>query len=104
MYLESLSQTSDSTGREGAVTAAMWTYMRRSNKSSVGDMLGEFEWPYLEANREQSFLTLFYNIHSGIVSFEKDKYLTPAPNLRRTRTSHDSQYTRYLAYSDALKD
>ena len=30
----------------------------------------------------------FYNIHSGTVSLDKDKYLTPAPNLRRTRTSH----------------
>ena len=34
----------------------------------------------------------------------KDKYLTPAPNLRRTRASHESQYTRYYAYSDALKN
>ena len=37
------------------------------------------------------------------MSLDKDKYLTPAPNLRRTRTSHESQYTRYFAYSDALK-
>ena len=53
--------------------------------------------------REQSSLTFFYKIHSGTVSLEKDKYLTPASNLRRTRAYHDSQYTRYLAYSDALK-
>ena len=33
-----------------------------------------------------------------------DSYLTPAPNLRSTRASHDSQYTRYMAYSDALKN
>ena len=38
------------------------------------------------------------------VDLDKDKYLTPAPNLRRTRASHESQYTRYLAYSDALKN
>ena len=38
------------------------------------------------------------------VSLDKDKYLTPAPNLRRTRASHESQYTRYFAYSDALKN
>ena len=44
-----------------------------------------------------------YKIHSGTVSLDKDKYLTPAPNLRRTRASNESQYTRYFTYSDALK-
>ena len=34
----------------------------------------------------------------------KDRYLTPAPNLRSTRAPHNSQYTRYMAYSDALKN
>ena len=63
----------------------------------------ELEWQSLETRREQSSLTFFYKIHSGTVSLDKDKYLTPAPNLRRTRASHESQYTRYLAYSDALK-
>ena len=53
--------------------------------------------------REQSSLTFFYKIHSGTVSLDTDKYLTPDLNLRRTRASHESQYTRYLAYSDALK-
>ena len=42
--------------------------------------------------------------NSGTVDLDKDKYLTPAPNLRRTRASHESQYTRYFAYSDALKN
>ena len=37
------------------------------------------------------------------VPLDKGKYLTPAPNLRRTRASDESQFTRYLAYSDALK-
>ena len=72
--------------------------------SSVGDMLDKLEWPSLETRREQSFLTFFYKFHSGTVSLDKDKYLTPAPNLRRTRASHESQYTRYSAYSDALKN
>ena len=67
--------------------------------SSVGDMLDELEWPSLEARREQSSLTFFYKIHSGTVSLDKDKYLTSAPNLQRTRASHDLQYTRYFAYS-----
>ena len=85
-------------------TAARWTCRRWRNTSSVGDMLDELEWPSLEARREQSSLTFFYKIHSGTVSLDKDKYLTPAPNLQRTRASHDLQYTRYFAYSDALKN
>ena len=85
-------------------TAARWTCKRWRNTSSVGDMLDKPGWPSLETRREQSSLTFFYKIHSGTVSFDKDKYLTPAPNLRRTRASHESQYTRYLAYSDALKN
>ena len=62
-------------------------------------MLGELEWPSLETNREQCSLAFLYKIHSGTVFLDKDKYLTPAPNLRRIRASHESQYTRYLAYS-----
>ena len=57
-----------------------------------------------EARKEQSSLTFFYKIHSGTVSLDKDKYLTPAPNIRSTRASHESLYTRYLAYSEALKN
>ena len=49
--------------------------------------------------REQYSLTFFYKIHSGTVSLDKSKYLTPEPNLQRTRASHDSQYTRYFAYN-----
>ena len=52
----------------------------------------------------KSSLTLLYKIHSGTVSLGKDRYLTPAPDLRSTRASHDSQYARYFAYSDALKN
>ena len=84
-------------------TAVMWTCRGWRNTSSVGDMLDELVWPFLEARREQTFLT-FYKIHSCTVALEKDKYLTPTPNLRRTRACHDSQYTRYLAYSDAYGD
>ena len=71
--------------------------------SSVGDMLDELKWHSLETRREQSSLTFFDKIHSGTISLDNDKYLTPAPNLKRTRASHESQNTRYLAYSDALK-
>ena len=83
-------------------TAARWTCRRWRNTSSVGDMLDKLEWSSLETRREQSSLTFFYKIHSSTVSLDKDKYRTPAPNLRRTRASHESQYTRYFAYSDAL--
>ena len=83
-------------------TAASWTCRRWRNTSSVGDVLDELEWPSLEIHREQCSLTFIYKIHSGTVSLDKDKYLTLAPNSRRTRASHESQYTQYPAYSDAL--
>ena len=84
------------------MTTARWTCRRWRNTRSVGDMLDELEWPSLETRREQSSLTFFYKIHSGTVSLDKDEYVTPAPNLRRTRASHESQYIRYLAYSDQM--
>ena len=74
-------------------TAARWTCRRWRNTSSVGDMLDDLEWPSLETRREQSSLTFFYKIHYGTVDLDKDKYLTPAPNLRRTRASHESHNT-----------
>ena len=88
-------------------TAAKWTCRRWRNTSSVASAIcwtSLHKWPSLEARREQSSLTFFYKTHSGTVSLDKDKYLTPAPNLHITRASHDSQYTRYFAYNDALKN
>ena len=85
-------------------TAVRWTCRRWRNTCSVGDMLDELEWASLETHREQSSLTFFYKIHYDTLYLDKDKNLTPAPNLRRTRASNESQYTRYLAYSDALKN
>ena len=67
-------------------------------------MLDELEWSSLVARREQSSLTFFYKIHSGTVCLEKEKYLIPAPNLRRTRASNDLLYNIYFAYRDALKN
>ena len=68
-------------------------------------MLDELEWPSLEARRDRSSLLLFHKIHSGAVSVEKDKYLTPAHSLKSTRASHSAQYScRYQTYSDALKN
>ena len=39
---------------------------------------------------------------SPVNYFDSDSELTPAPNLKRTSASHDPQYTRYFADSDAL--
>ena len=75
-------------------TAARWTCRRWRNTSSVGEMLDELEWPSLEARRDRSSLLLFHKIHSGAVSIEKDKYLTPARSLKSTRSSHsDTRHT-----------
>ena len=85
-------------------TAAWWTCRRWHNRSSVDDMLDELEWPSLEDRRVKSSVTFFYKIHSDTVSLDKDRYLTPATNLRSTRASHDSHYTRNMACIDALKN
>ena len=71
---------------------------------SVGEMLDELEWPSFDARRDRSSLLLFHKIHSGAVSIEKDKYLTPVRSLKSTRSSHSAQYCRYQTYSDALKN
>ena len=88
----------------GQRTAARWTCRRWRNTSNVGEMLDELEWPSLEAHRDRSSLLLFHKLHSGAVSIEKDKYLTPARSLKSTRSSHSAQYCRYQTYSDALKN
>ena len=43
-----------------------------SSASSVGDMLDELERQSLESRLEQSSLTFFYKIHSGMVYVDKD--------------------------------
>ena len=85
-------------------TAARWTCRRWRNRSGVGEMLDELEWPCLEARRDPSSLLLFHKIYSGAVSIELDKYLTPAHSLKATRSSHSAQYCRFQTYSDALKN
>ena len=72
-------------------TAARWVCRRWHNTSSVDhvdDMLDELEWPSLEDRRLKSSLTFFYKIHSGTVSLDKDRYLTPAPRLSSRFTVH----------------
>ena len=77
-----------------------------NNESETKKVEDELEWPSLADLRVKSSLTFFYKIHSSTMSLDtcKDRYLTTAPNLRSTRASHDSQYTRYMAYSDAVKN
>ena len=93
-------------GRVGKVrrTAAGWACGGWGNTSSVGDMLDDLEWPSLETRREQSSLTFFCEIHSGAVDLDKDKYLTPAPDLGGTGASHGSQCAGCFACSGALRD
>ena len=62
------------------------------------------ESPSLEARRDRSSLLLFHKIHSGAVSIEKDKYLTPAHSLKSTRSSHSAQSYRFHTNSDAPKN
>ena len=57
----------------------------------------------LEARRDQPSLLFFHKIHCGIMSIDKDKYLTPSQSTRSTRSSHNSQYCRPQTYSDDLK-
>ena len=76
-------------------TAAPCTYRRWRNRSSVGEMLDELEWPSLEARGDQSSLLLFHKIHCGAVSIEKDKYMAPAHSLKTARSSHSAQYCRH---------
>ena len=99
-------ETETKKGGESAEDSSQVDLQAMANRSSVDDMLDELEWPSLEDRRVKSSLTFFYKIHSGTVSLDKDRYLTPAPNLRSTRASqtHNLQYTRYMAYSDALKN
>ena len=85
-------------------TAARWTCMRWRNTSSVGEMLDELEWPYFEARKDQSSLLFFHKIHCGVMSIERDTYMTPARSLKSTRSSHSAQYRRHQTYSDAPKN
>ena len=47
----------------------------------------------------KSPLTFFYKIHSGTVSLDKDRYLTPAPYIRSTRASHLQNPVNYKPIS-----
>ena len=92
--------------------AARWTYRRWRNTSSVGEMLDELQWPTLEAQRDQSSLLFFHNIHCGIMSIDRDKYLTLSHSTISTRPSHNSQYCRpwaatahtYSIHTDVMSD
>ena len=51
---------------------------------------------------DQSSLLFFHKIHSGTMSINKDKYLTPFQRTRSTRPPHNSRYCRPQTYSDVL--
>ena len=69
---------------------------------SVVEMLDELQWPTLDARRGHSSFLFFHKIPCGIMSIDKDKYLTPSQRTRSTRASHNSQYCRPQTYSDVL--
>ena len=73
-------------------TAVRWTCRMWRNTSHVG-----------EALRDQSSLLFFHKIQCGIISIDKDKYLTPSKRTRSTRSSHNSQYCGPQTYSGAMK-
>ena len=81
-------------------TTACWTCRRWRNTSSFCQMLDELQWPTLETRSDQNSLLFF---HSGTMSINKDKYLTPSQTTRSTRSSHNSWYCRPQTYRDALK-
>ena len=69
----------------------------------IGEILDELQWLTLDARRDQSSLHFFHKIHCGIMSIDKDKYLTPSQRTRSTRSLQNLQYCRPQTNSDALK-
>ena len=86
--------------RGAAAGRACW---RWRGTGGVGGMLDDLGWPSLGARREQSSLAFFCRIRSGAVDLDRDGCLTPVPGLGGAGASHESQCTRYFAYSDALR-
>ena len=82
---------------------ARWTCKRWCYVSRVSEMLKEMQCPTLEAQRDQSSLLFFHNIHCRTMSIDKNKYLTPYQRKRSTRSSRNSQYCRPQTYSDVLE-
>ena len=63
-------------------------------------MLDELQLSTLEVRRDRSSLLFFHKTLCGIMSIEKDKYLTPSQRTRYTRSSHNSQYCRPVGGGD----
>ena len=96
-------KNSDSTSGEGTEDGSPLDLQEVAQHYSVGEILDELQWPTLEARRDQSSLLFFHKIHCGMMSIDKDKYLTLSESTRSTRSSRNSQYCRPQTYSDALK-
>ena len=58
------------------------------NTSSVGEMLGELEWPSLEARRDRSSLLLFYKTQPRTLSIPAKSFLQSVihRNVRKVGT------------------
>ena len=77
----------------GQVENVQGTAARWRNTSSIDDTLAVPASPQITVLINLLFIRLTL---VQCVLRQISKYLTQAPNLRRTRTSHDRQYTRYL--------
>ena len=84
-------------------TAARLACRRWRNQSYVGEMLDELQLPELQERRQQASVTFFYKIHTNLVIFEKNRYLSKAGRGYRSTRSHPFQYHRPNAYMDRLK-
>ena len=86
-------------------TKTQETFSRRNTGS--GDMAGLVPHVFVHEHESQCIknanslvifsvksvnILLFHKIHCRAVSFEKDKYMTPAHSLKTTRSSHSGQY------------
>ena len=85
-------------------TSARWTCRRLRNRSHVGEMLDDLQWPELQERRQQASLTLFYKIHNNLAIVNKDRYLFEAGGGCRITRWNPFQYHRPNAYTDSFKN
>lgn len=69
--------------------AARYATNRYRDKSSVGDMLHQLQWPTLAERRKHQRLTLFYNIHNSHIQVNSPQSMQMSPRQSR---GHQQQY------------
>ena len=78
--------------------AARYVTGRHRNRSSVGQMIDQLQWPSLKQRRKESRLAMLYKIINSKVAIDQQKYFS-----KPTRTSRHSQH-HTLAIPSARKD